>query len=47
VRGRKEEQLDPNELLTSIAEWVMRIDAKLDQVLDHLEENDGEAEEDS
>lgn len=44
---RREAPLDPNELLRGIAQAAMRIDAKLDRVIELLEDEDGEAEEDA
>jgi hypothetical protein len=47
MRLRRDEPLDPNELLKGIAEMVMRADAKLDYVIALLEDGNGEEEEDS
>jgi hypothetical protein len=44
---RRDESLDSDELLQGIAQAVMRVDAKLDRVITLLEDEDGEAEEDS
>ena len=47
VRWRREDPLDPTELLKGIAEFVMRIDAKVDRLLNLLREDDGETEDDA
>jgi hypothetical protein len=47
VWRRGEESLDNDEIVSGIARMVMGIDAKLDEVLALLEDEDGEAEEDS
>jgi hypothetical protein len=47
VRRRREEPLDLNENLNGIAQAVMRVEAKLDDVIAMLEDEDGEAEEDA
>jgi hypothetical protein len=47
VRRRREEPLDLNEILNGIAQAVMRVEAKLDDVIAMLEDEDGEAEEDA
>src|SRR5262249_22029256 len=44
---RRKEGLDPSEILTGIAQMVMRVDAKLDHIVNLLRGDDAEEEMDS
>jgi hypothetical protein len=44
---KRREGLDASEILTGIAEMVMRVDAKLDHIANLLRGDDGEEEMDS
>jgi hypothetical protein len=44
---RKRETPQDDALLSDVARWITRIDAKVDYVIELLEENDGEEEKDA
>jgi hypothetical protein len=47
MRWKREPPRREDPLLQDIARWIMRLDAKVDRVLDLLEDEDGQEEEDA